>query len=306
MKKEELIHKQLSLSGFPFQLRIENEIRLTERDHGWRVITREQAWTNNDAQNSGFIDIVLRHNHLSALRLLIECKRQRSDDARNLQWLFLIPEEDAIKKENVRCLSTVSYTRKKLGIATGSSKLGPIEDEYKSIRIWDDVRIKPASLESQFCVMHGNDSGRQPILESLCREILDSVDGLEEEEINIARSQTPSPEIRAFYIPILVTNAQLVTCTFKVDTISLNDGIIPKDKCELATVPFIRFRKSLANEFPIDQPLLDLQQANKARERTIFIVQSEGLVDFLKDWEIKPMDEFDGYAIYRHMKQMIS
>jgi hypothetical protein len=305
MTKEELIHKQLSLSGFPFQLRVENEIRLTERDHGWSVITREQAWTNNDAQNSGFIDIVLRHNQISTLRLLIECKRQRADDARNLQWLFLIPEENALEKENVKCLSTESFMRKRLGVPDGSGKPGPILDEYISIRVWDDIRVKPASLESQFCIMHSNDSGRQPILESLCREILDSVDGLAEEEINIAKTKTPSPSVRAFYIPIVLTNAQLIVCTFDIKSVSLNDGIIPKDKCEFKAVPFIRFRKSLASDFPKEYSLSDLNQANKARERTIFIVQSEGLGEFLKDWEIKPMDEFDGYTIHRLLKQMI-
>ena len=72
--REDIVHKQLSLSGFPFQLRIEEEIRSTETNHGWRVVTREQAWANSEAQSTGFIDLILRHSPLDALRMVIECK----------------------------------------------------------------------------------------------------------------------------------------------------------------------------------------------------------------------------------------
>lgn len=289
MNKDDLANKQLSVSGFPFQLRVENEILLTELRHKWSVTTREHAWENPDATNAGFIDLALQQTNISTLRLVIECKRQRSNDASQLHWYFLLPQAEAIQKDTVRCLSLEAW------LAFRPSQ------HWEIIRVWDDVRITPFSYESQFCVMN-SDEKRRPILESLCRELLDSVDGLAEEEVKIAQRQ--SSHLRAFYIPVVVTNAQLAVCKFDPVSISLADGIIPQDKCEIEVVPFIRFRKSLVNTFPKDDAASNLRQANQSRERTVFVVNSEHLVDFLTGWDIKPLDEFSNYALARRLRDV--
>lgn len=100
--KDDLTYKQLSLSGFPFQIRIETEVASTENRHNWRVLTREQAWRNPETDTSGFIDIILQHNQMTTLRMVVECKRQRANDARSLQWLFLLSEREDIKRDAVK------------------------------------------------------------------------------------------------------------------------------------------------------------------------------------------------------------
>ena len=59
MAKHEEILKQLNKSGYPFQLRVEQEVVATYQDHGWLLAGREQPWSTPDG-GSGFIDIVLR------------------------------------------------------------------------------------------------------------------------------------------------------------------------------------------------------------------------------------------------------
>ena len=67
--------KQINKSGFPFQLRVEHEIRRTQQEHNWSVASCEHPWTSGDAKSSGFIDIVLSHIQFVTFRLVIECKR---------------------------------------------------------------------------------------------------------------------------------------------------------------------------------------------------------------------------------------
>jgi len=44
MDDTETTLKQINKSGFPFQLRVEHEIRMTEQQHGWSVASREHPW----------------------------------------------------------------------------------------------------------------------------------------------------------------------------------------------------------------------------------------------------------------------
>jgi hypothetical protein len=62
-------------------------------------------------------------------------------------------------------------------------------------------------------------------------------------------------------------------------------------------VPFIRFRKSLATDFP-EGIQVKLESANKARERTLFIVNAASLPQFLKNWSILPLN-YMGFATRR-------
>src|SRR5215212_3389256 len=249
------LHKQLSRSGYPFQLRVEKAVLSTEQQHGWRVVTREQGWENPETNSAGFIDLLLQHGEMSTLRLVVECKRQRGDDPRALQWLFLIPKEEASEKDRVRCLSVEAWKSS--------------SEPFNVMSAWDDVRVTPASLESQFCVLQSDEPRRQPILESLCSELLESIEGLAEEESNIVRADSSSyASVRAFYIPVVITNVQLRVCQFETDSISLTDGVIPEDTYQMMDVTFVRFRKSLAHAFQHDEQITNLEQANRARERT--------------------------------------
>jgi hypothetical protein len=279
--------KQINKSGFPFQLRVEHEIRLTQQAHNWSVASREHPWTSADNSSSGFIDIVLKHNQFSTFRLVIECKRIKADDARQLRWVFLLPDKESQPTGLASCFEV-----------EGRGRHGETGDhEWNDLRVWDNVRLTPASLQSEFCILTSDEQRRQPILESLATEVLESIEGLAEEEVNIEKSTGQPTHTRLFIFPAIVTNAEIAVCRFDPANITITDGTLDTSQVEISTVPFIRFRKSLATSFP-QGGFYYLEAANKARERTVFIVNAASLPEFLKNWNMGPLPDRD-YAISR-------
>lgn len=166
------------------------------------------------------------------------------------------------------------------------------------MRLWDDVCSTPASEQSEFCVLP-NDEQRKPILESLAAGVLDSIEGLAQEEVNIAKSQSPPYRLRRLFIfPVIVTNAEIAVCRFDSGSIRIDDGTIDPVNVEFTAVPFIRFRKSLAKVFPYGS-FDDLQSANRARQRTVFVVNAASISEFLTGWDMHSKDPSEGFAIER-------
>ena len=169
--------KHIWKSGFPFQLRVEDEVRSTHSTHNWSIATREHPWTNKETESSGFIDLVLKHDHFVTYRMVIECKRVKADDQRQLKWLFLVPEGEKQEKQLASCLEVG-------GTSTIATKIGGAnagEKEWDHLRIWENVNILPKSFESSICVLPSDDSKSQPILERLASAVIDSVEGLGDE-----------------------------------------------------------------------------------------------------------------------------
>lgn len=285
MNSDELAHKQLSISGYPFQVGVQHLIEATRQQHGWDVLDGEYAWSRGDT--SGYIDIALRHSAYRAVRMVIECKRMRGDDARALQWLFLVPSVASAQTNLFRCL-------------TANVRLLGASRHYESNNIgglvWDDVCFLPHSLESAFCVTYSDQPRQKPQVESICAELLASVRGLVSEEMKLDHLNKMTT-FTGFYVPVIVTNVSLKACVFHPGAITLDTGVIPREQCTIEEVPYIRFRKSLTTEFPYAH-LSDIRTLNKARERTVFIVNAGHLVEFLTECRITgPKDSFEGYAM---------
>ena len=127
------------------------------------------------------------------------------------------------------------------------------------------------------------------ILESLAGEVLESIEGLAEEDVNIEKSQERG-HARLFVFPVVVTNADIAVCRFDPSKIKITDGTLEPGDVEIETAPFVRFRKSLATAFS-EGVYYQLAAANKARERTIFVVNSSSLPEFLKDWKMDSLPD---------------
>jgi hypothetical protein len=243
------------------------------------VESHEHPWTSTDGTRAGYIDIVLKHTHFVTYRLVVECKRIKADDARQLRWIFLIPDVNAEPTPLASCFEVEGRGRRDNGS----------EPEWSDVRIWDNVRVWPASLQSEFCILHSDEGRRQSILESLAGEVLDSIEGLAEEEVNVEKSLDRGRS-RLFIFPAIVTNAEIAVCRFDPAKIKITDGTLEAGDVEITTVPFIRFRKSLATEFP-QGVFYHLDAANRARERTVFVVNSTSLSEFLKDWKMDALPD---------------
>lgn len=302
MKEQEINLKQINKSGFPFQLRIENEICNSHNKHGWSIASHEHPWVNPRTGTKGFADIVLKHDQFSTFRLVIECKRVKADDARQLRWIFLLPDQNLVETNLTSCFE-IEGNRDKY------------QEEYNYgfsyLESWDNVRLTPTSLQSEFCILQSDEQRKQPILESLGYEVIESVEGIAMEEIAIAK-YNKTAHLRLFVFPAIVTNAEISVCRFNSDMVSLSNGTLEEKDVEITTVPFVRFRKSLETSFPYNDlseirksymfsnsNITNLRTASKDRERTIFVVNSKSLPEFLNNWILKPFDDFEGYAIQR-------
>jgi len=269
--------KQVNKSGFPFQLKIVREITNSKNEHGWLVSSTEHPWTSKDKEASGYIDIVLSHQRIPTARMVVECKRIRSNDGRQLRWVFLANEDSPQSTGTASCFE----------VEGRGERVGSGSYEWRDIRIWDNVFLNPRSYESQFCILSADEPQRQPLLERLASEVLESIEGIAEEEARMIRSQKGN-RLRLFIFPTIVTNAELSICRFDSNNVNIEDGTLTAESVALTTVPFVRFRKSVGTDFPNGE-FYGLNDANKARERTVFIVNSSRISEFLTGWEFAPL-----------------
>lgn len=276
MSNDDLV-RLVNASGFLLQLRIEEEVRSHQREHGWQIVGREHPWTDPAAGQEGFIDLILGQG---IARMVIECKR-----ALDAEWVFLIPNESSQKTCALRILHTIAQPNQPPGVS------------------FDDWEPRPESYEAAFCIIRGQGQKDKPLLERICGTILKSVDSLAAEEIpmrtkllewmsknrenihgveTIARLNLDAREDR-LYLPTIVTTANLYVCRFDPSKVSIENGQLPG--ADFESVPFIRFRKTLSTELPpgATSSAQYIEEADKEKEQTVFVVQAGHLLQFLKE-----------------------
>ena len=143
--------------------------------------------------------------------------------------------------------------------------------------------------EAQYCVVDGQDPKARPMLERIASNLVSSTEGFAREEM--PRVQNENGCLRV-YISVIVTTAKLSVCSFDSQLIALSTGEIAN--AEYKEVPFLRFRKQLAShrEIPKFCEIRKLhlsaryREIAKAKESTVFIVNSESFSDFLQRFEV--------------------
>lgn len=238
----------MNASGFLLQLTIEERVRAVS-DHRWIVVSREHPWRKPDSQSEGFIDLILQRDNG---RMVIECKR-----ARQAAWVFLVPEELASPVVRARWLW-----------ADGRPGL-------RNVSGWSDLEAIPDSPESSFCVITRDPDSS--MLERIAGALATSMECLAAEELALARDAS-EPFLR-IYAGVIVTTAALYTCRHLSASISLRTGEL--DEATFTSVPAVRFRKSLPTALRALTPRT-LGQASEEAERTIFVVNAESFLAFLR------------------------
>jgi hypothetical protein len=263
-------------SGFLFQNRIEKDIE-TMKPGDWYPITYEHRWVDPFDGKEGYIDLILGYG---IERMVVECKK-----VTDAKWIFLVPDNHA-ETNQARLLWT-------------HEGLIPNESFRKKISEWHNFRTKSTSLESLFCIVRGQGENDTPMLERLSSSVLRSVESLAKEELDYQRN--PDGEFN-IYFPAIVTNATLLVCRYKPDDIDISSGRL--DKVNFDEVPLVRFRKNLSSSV---QPKKhqNIKQANLDNERTVFVINSNYIIDVLKElklpyeinspWPWEDLNRFRGY-----------
>jgi len=250
---EEILEPIVNASGFFFQLGVEHELRnhVIKPGSSWNIIGREHRWIHSSTGNEGFIDLLL---DTGTILLVIECKR-----VKNGRWVFLVPRGDS-PMNRARLLWTHT-------------------DEVQSISDWSDFKVTPPSPEAMFCVVRGQGEKEVPMLERLASRLILSAEALSNQDLEIKRSLERS-KARVF-IPMIITNAELYTCSFDPALIDLQTGMI--DETEFEPVPLVRFRKSLSSAIHQRTRPRSLQDLNIANDRTVLVMNSQHMAEGFKE-----------------------
>jgi len=140
--------------------------------------------------------------------------------------------------------------------------------------------------------MKGQDE-RNPMLERIADGLLPAVEAVGLEYLALKSRSRGWGENRLF-LPVIVTNAELWTATCDPSDVSMRSGELDAGKCNFASVPFIRFRKSLSTHYSSylthslcqGQGRGSLEEAAKGNERTILVINSLAMSDTLKQLKI--------------------
>lgn len=245
-------------SGFPLQVALEHVVRKTKDQHHWTVRYVEHSWRNRADDKSGFIDLVLR-NHYGTQTLVVECKR-----VRDAAWLFLRSDGTSQPRRHYK---------------TWISRY--VEGSMKYFG-WHDIAVDPPTAEVLYCTVRGQ-SDSAPMLERIAADVVSSTEALALEEKDYRRQGSSIQ----FYFNAIVTTAELKICKFSPDNISLADGSI--SSADFETVPFLRFRKQLSSRGDLFTPedFASGEDPSKRKEHTVWIINSQSLVDFLVSLEIE-------------------
>jgi len=247
-------------SGFPLQIAVQHIVAETSNQHGWCVRYNEHSWVNRWDDQSGFIDLVLQHRKANT-SLVVECKR-----VRDATWLFL--HSDGAVKERRRAKSWVSR----------------YSDGQMKFFGWHDVPVDPSSPEVLFCAVRGqSNSDKTTMLERIGGELISATEAVAQEEKDF---RTLLQENLRFYFNVVVTTAELKVANFSAKSISLSDGTLAS--AEFKDVTFVRFRKQMSTRqmhLTPDDYKNSLDPAC-SKENTVFVVRADGLVGFLKQFEV--------------------
>jgi len=248
-------------SGFMLQIAIEHAVENSSSRHEFNVHAREHPWRFDG--DSGFIDLVLGR---SSARLVCECKRSRGG-----AWVFLV-EDDARDLDRGRL-----HWRKMAARRLASSG-------------WHNFHFTTSAPESSFCIVRGHGENQRPMLETIAARLIVSTEALAAEEAPFLDTAEDGDNFR-FYVPLLITTAELWICRYKPDSIALATGDAAGANYE--QVPLVYFRKSLTTG-PADYSLRGTERElpdrafasmSREQERTVVVVSAEYLVDLLLRWE---------------------
>jgi len=245
---------RVNRSGFPFQIGVEHLISNSLASHGWQVSAVEHPWRD------GFIDLVLSKSHL---RTIVECKRERSRND-STAWVFLAPAPAELRT-TARCLrfTQVPY-----------------------LRGYQELEIVPSAHLSSYAVLPKDQGGQggTRLLECWAGDLVRASDFFAAESADVVVDF--ERELPLFFVPIIVTNAELLVCSFDSRAVDLKAGEIPDIRlANFQPVGLVHFRKTLTTDLTaaLTSETYDTYSSNVDRQRSVFVVNVGHVIKFLEE-----------------------
>jgi len=272
MKYEESLAKVVNSTGFPLQLGVKRKIEETIGDHRWVVMSMEHPWQHPESGITGYADLILKLRCNSQV-MVVECKRMLDSE-----WIFLCPSSSHASPPRKWHVSKTLITHVLDGVV---KQFG-----------WDQMQIEPIGYRSEFCGIPKMDNKPTSMLERIGSELIDATEAIAFQEKQLYKD---GKLLRAYH-PVIITTAALKVCKFFPTDINESGEI---SKCEFEEVPFLRFHKCLGGRLNDLSQLHDLPEVLKEHERTVYVVNSAHIVNFLSEWEYSFPTDVDITAGFR-------
>jgi hypothetical protein len=273
----ELLLNALNEQGYLFQEACEHILRKNDEATEWEVKAYEYpvSLQGQDTQ----VDIVLRSKSSSSPELyaLVECKR--ADPSYNY-WLFGAP---GLPFGGALC-STLGFECSKFG------QNYPYRASRLVTRLQFEVNTNGAESWLEVKKRSSGRGSNPQNIENAFMQVLKGVGGLAQEQVS-QRNKTREL-FKTFFIPIVVTTAQLYVAYYEIENIDLSTGKLSKDKVlfgpqdqpaeevSWVLVDYGVGENVAANPIPDDYHGVDPIELQKHKIRSIFVVNSKSLVSF--------------------------
>lgn len=146
----------------------------------------------------------------------------------------------------------------------------------KNLADYTEAIVAPFTPESAFCIAEQRKADER-LLERTAGALLRSVESLAEQHLD-----RPPDRQRGelwLYLPLIVTTAQLFTCTFDPREVDLASGALRGGSFKPADA--VRFRKTLPSRIAAYEVGRNAREDNALAERSVFIVSSSHLTEFM-------------------------
>lgn len=244
------LNKIVDKSGFPLQIKLENENELSPN---WHVVGRELFWEMDN--HSGFIDTVYSHNRYTR-KVVSEVKKTSGGE-----WIFI---SDIGSKIPLRRMMTL---RKQL------------DRQSRGNPIWEELEMNHVKHSSAFCLVSGQDECN-PMLERLATNLLIGTEDFAKKDL----IEQIDGALYCQYYPVIITNTPLYLCRMNPTTVNLNTGIIESEK-EFEEIDSIVFQKPFWTKVETGKEpnYSSKYPLNVAQDRSVIIVKSSHFYEFLND-----------------------
>ena len=273
----ELLFNALNEQGYLFQEACEHVLKKREEDTGWEVKASEYP-VSLEGQDTK-VDLVLHSKSQNSPELyaLIECKRA---DPSYVYWLFGAPR---LPFGRALC-STLGFECHEFGVNHPYKASRLVEQLHFTIETYDAeswLEVKEVSRKRTSTPQN---------IESAFVQVLTGVGGFAQEQI---RQKGKGRELfKSFFVPVVVTTAQLYVASYEVKNIDLSTGKIAKAKVSFGTKEEPAMEEGWVlldygvgenvapNPIPENYHGIDPVELQKYKTRSIFVVNSKSLVPF--------------------------
>lgn len=242
----------LRKSGFPFQTAVAHVVETSGMwsSSGKWSVYKSEYPWQDPSGKDQFLDLVIRKG---SWYIAVECKKT---DKETFTFLRPLGLSNTGECERVRCLRG-----------------------KPNFRLYvEDWCLWPQSFESEFCVVSNSMSGsKSRLLEYEAHLVVCATGAFAKDQEARNTREVPSPD--RLYFSVIVTNAPLYSVRYNPNEVSLKSGQFKHDPKEIKDVPWVRFRKAFTSG-----------NGRDVGDRTVFIINSQHLSEFLDRVEVPPTD----------------